>query len=162
MPLMSGVKDAVSPHDIYCYYNSSSTRLAAVRKGKWKLHLPGISQVGKREPKRVHAELYDLSRDIKESKNIASKNAKVVKELIRLADEYDQELNANARKPGMTCSAFLMRMSGLMEPCRAPTACLVIPLSKNSSGPLPYKRRSKSPWTHHLRRFEHAAMLSAG
>lgn len=107
-PLMSGKKGAVSPHEVYYYYKSNSKQLGAIRKGKWKMHLSKTKRIrskdknGKRKvtEKKVGLELYDLSVDISESKNVADSNPEVVKELSEIANAFDVELNKNAREPG--------------------------------------------------------------
>ncbi|MCF7954678.1 MAG: sulfatase [Phycisphaerae bacterium] len=107
-PLMSGKKGAVSPHEIYCYYKTNATQLAAIRKGKWKLHLPKTVRKSNNNKKakqkftelKVGVELYDLSVDISESKNVAESNPQVVKELTEAAKAFDDELQKNARQPG--------------------------------------------------------------
>lgn len=107
-PLMSGKKGAVSPHEVYYYYKSSSSQLAALRKGKWKMHLPKTKRIRKKDKNgkrkvteaKVGVELYDLSIDISESKNVASSNPQVVKELTGIAKTFDDELKENARQPG--------------------------------------------------------------
>jgi len=107
-PLMSGKKGAVSPHEAYYYYKTNATQLAAVRMGKWKLHLPKTIRKRNKDKKakkkyterKVGVELYDLSADISESKNVADSNPQVVKELTEAANAFDAELKKNARQPG--------------------------------------------------------------
>lgn len=57
-----------------------------MRKGKWKLR-----------PAGKNLELYDLESDIGESRNVAQDHPDVVKELTQLIEEYDRDLEANAR-----------------------------------------------------------------
>jgi arylsulfatase A len=107
-PLMSGKKGAVSPHDVYYYYMPNASQLGAIRKGKWKMHMPKTKWNRNKDKKakkkwteiKVGLELYDLSVDISESKNVASSNPKVVKELKQIAKAFDEELKKNAREPG--------------------------------------------------------------
>lgn len=76
---------AKSPRRKVGYFYYKNNRVEAVRRGKWKLRL------GK------SGELYDLETDISESKNLASANPDVVKELQQLAANYDADLKANSR-----------------------------------------------------------------
>ncbi|MBW8016258.1 MAG: sulfatase [Planctomycetes bacterium] len=107
-PLMSGKKGAVSPHEAYYYYKSNATQLGAIRKGKWKLHLSKTIRKRNKNKKakkkwtesKTGVELYDLSTDIAESKNVAEDNPKVVKELTKIAKAFDAQLKKNARQPG--------------------------------------------------------------
>ena len=92
--LFRGVKNAKSPHAIYCFYKGG--KLHAVRSGKWKLHLARKNK----PPKTTAAELYDLSSDIGETKNVAKANADVVATLTELAKKYDEDLQANRRPAG--------------------------------------------------------------
>ncbi|MCH8923862.1 MAG: sulfatase [Planctomycetes bacterium] len=77
-PLLSGEKNAKSPHEAFYYYFRD--QLQAVRAGKWKLHLP------RRRGNRKTVRLYDLDTDIGEANNVATANPDVVKRLGALAD----------------------------------------------------------------------------
>ena len=103
-PLMAGEPGAKTPHEAFYYYRGM--RLAAVRSGKWKLHL-GKTQRPKRKkdqppPKAVRAggQLYDLQGDISEKSNVAAENPDVVKRLTAMAEEFSKELAANRREAG--------------------------------------------------------------
>ncbi len=85
-PLLSGRKDAKTPHDAYFYYRG--TKLEAVRVENWKL----------RRTKEI--ELFDLDKDISETTNLAEANPEVVQRLLGVMDEFDAELKANARPAG--------------------------------------------------------------
>ncbi len=79
--LIEGRKAARSPHKAYFY------RTEAVRCGKWKLK---------------KNELFDLSKDISESNNVARQNPEVAAELKKLLDEHKRELKQNKRPCGVT------------------------------------------------------------
>jgi len=102
-PLMSGKAGAKSPHDAF-FYHTSRGQLAAVRQGKWKLHLAPPAQrrkKGQPAPKaKPGPQLYDLSADIGEKTDLADKNPDVVKKLTALLRSFDTELTANMRAPG--------------------------------------------------------------
>lgn len=76
---------APSPHDEAGYFYYKNNRVEAVRRGKWKLRLTG------------KPELYNLREDIGESKDLASAEPDVVKELQQLAADYDADLKKNSR-----------------------------------------------------------------
>ena len=78
--LIEGREGAKSPHEAYFY------RTEAVRCGKWKLK---------------KNELFDLSEDISESKNVAQQNLEVVTQLKKLLDEHRDELEKNKRPCGI-------------------------------------------------------------
>ena len=108
-PLIAGTAGAKSPHEAF-FYHTAQGQLAAVRCGKWKLHLkppqprrrPKKGQPQPRQkPPAPGAQLYDLSADIGETTNVAAKNPDVVKRLTGLLERFDAELKANLRPPGM-------------------------------------------------------------
>jgi arylsulfatase A len=79
VPLLEGRENASTPHDAYFY------RTAAVRSGNWKL---------------INGGLYDLSKDISESNNVAKDNPEVVARLKALLTAHKAELNQNRRPAG--------------------------------------------------------------
>src|SRR5262249_55069266 len=86
-PLLFGQEGAKSPHEAFYYYQGY--RLDAVRSGKWKLILAG----GKREaaaPKE--AQLYDLTADVGEARDVAAAHPDVVKRLEALAEKMREDL----------------------------------------------------------------------
>jgi arylsulfatase A-like enzyme len=85
-PLMSGKPGAKSPHDAFFYYRGNN--LEAIRSGRWKL----------RRTKKP--ELYDLDADISEKNNLVDKHPEIVKRLMGMIKEFDQELKANVRTHG--------------------------------------------------------------
>lgn len=105
LPLWKGGKKQIREAQ---YYYQGNT-LQAVRKGKWKLHLPhGYEHVvqagnqgerGKSETLNIELSLFDLQADIAESKNVAAQHPGVVAELEALARKFDAGLNSGKRKP---------------------------------------------------------------
>ena len=107
-PLILGKPGAKTPHESF-FYHTSRGQLAAVRCGKWKLHLKAPPQRRRRkkgqpapkpEPPAPGPQLYDLTADIGETTNLAAKHPDVVKRLTGLLQRFDTELKANLRPPG--------------------------------------------------------------
>jgi arylsulfatase A len=107
-PLLSGKPDARSPHDaLYFYWDR---HLQAVRSGKWKLHLPHsyrtlAGKPGGKDGKPVaygQAEtplaLYDLTKDVGETTNLAAEYPEVVERLKALAERAREDLGDSATK----------------------------------------------------------------
>lgn len=92
-PLIFGQPAAKSPHEAYFFRN------AAVRCGKWKLHLSGRDTVRKR-PDQVFPALYDLSADVAEDHNVAAEHPEIVERLTKLLKEHRAEIAANRRPAG--------------------------------------------------------------
>jgi arylsulfatase A-like enzyme len=101
-PLLSGLREAKSPHEALFYYNCDN--LQAVLWKRWKLHLPrtkkmvpwwqknrGITEL--KAPK-----LIDLSTDIKEAGNAASENPEIVKHMLKLAEKARQQFGDYGRR----------------------------------------------------------------
>ena len=106
-PLLSGRKDAKSPHEAF-FYHTSNGKLAAVRCGKWKLHiLPPRKAVKvpkdqpKPKPQPIQPELYDLQADIGENRNVYDEHPEVVARLRKLLADFDAEIKARSRPAGM-------------------------------------------------------------
>jgi len=87
-PLIFGEDGARSPHETFCYYARFS--LAAVRKGKWKLHFFEGSAF--RQDAEEHHMLFDLDSDIGEERNVLDEHPEVVRELTAIADVARQDL----------------------------------------------------------------------
>ncbi|MDH7571529.1 MAG: sulfatase-like hydrolase/transferase, partial [Armatimonadota bacterium] len=81
-PLFCGEEGARSPHDAFFYYRCDA--LQAVRSGKWKLHVW-------RDQGPVQ-ELYDLSEDIGETRNLYSQHPDVVRRLMEKVEACREDL----------------------------------------------------------------------
>ena len=81
-PLMTGEEEAESPYDAFYYYKKDD--LAAVRVGRWKLH---VSRNGEEVE-----ELYDLRSDIGETEDISPDHRDVVRRLRGAAEEARRDL----------------------------------------------------------------------
>jgi arylsulfatase A-like enzyme len=84
-PLLMGRQGG---RDTFLYFRRNT--LEAVRKGRWKLHLCRWNWDSKSTEEVC--ELYDLSRDIGESENVAADHPAVVEELQAFAAEARQDL----------------------------------------------------------------------
>jgi len=99
MNLMSGEKNAKSPHEAFYFYQMD--QLQAVRSGQWKLELALESRKrnwGKPEGKST-MKLFNLKTDIHEDKDVSAANPAVVKRLEALADKARADLG-DVNKPG--------------------------------------------------------------
>lgn len=105
-PLLSGQSDE-SPHEIYFYYRLK--QLQAVRMGDWKLHLEGT----RRDYNNVHynyssdfnfqqrEELYNLTEDVGEQRNLVLDHPDIVKKLKQAVEEHKEEIEKNSRPLGV-------------------------------------------------------------
>jgi arylsulfatase len=97
--------------DSFAYYYGD--KLEAVRKGKWKLHLPHAYRSyegmipaerdglpAKTHQKQMGLSLYDLEKDVGEKTDLAAAHPEVVKELQTLAEEQRKQLDAGKRPVG--------------------------------------------------------------
>jgi len=76
LDVVLGRPGAKSPRTtLYSLYGYKERRLESMREGRWKLHLS--------TPPR----LYDLSRDLAESTDVASQHPEIVQRLLKLADK---------------------------------------------------------------------------
>ncbi|VAX41170.1 Arylsulfatase [hydrothermal vent metagenome] len=105
--LLSGKKNAKTPHEVYYFYYGK--QLQAVRSGKWKLHFPHHynslkgkpGQGGKPGPyKRLKTDfaLYNLENDISEKTNLLAKHPSIVKKLKAYGEQAREDLGDNNRK----------------------------------------------------------------
>lgn len=96
-PLLFGQAGAVSPHEAIYHYQGF--RMAAVRSGAWKLVFPAggpmnMGRAGK-------PELYNLTDDLSEQKNLATEHPEEITRLNALADKMRADLGDAARQmPG--------------------------------------------------------------
>jgi len=108
-PLISGRAGAKTPHEAF-FYHTAHGQLAAVRSGKWKLHIKVPVQRRRRRkgeapkpqppPKPPAVALYDLEADIGETKSVADEHGDVVKRLRALLSTFDEEIKKNSRPVG--------------------------------------------------------------
>ncbi len=102
-PLFTGASGARNPHEAYYFYYDVNS-LQAVRSGDWKLFFPHTSRTmngqapgkdgipGKYKPPPVGHELYNLSDDIGETKDVAADNPEIVKRLEALAEQAREDM----------------------------------------------------------------------
>lgn len=109
-PLMVGEPNAESPHDAFYFYYADN-ELRAVADGRYKLSFPHSYQSiadrprgrdGKPAPytqgKVEAVQLYDLDRDVSESRDVASAHPDIVKRLEVLAEKARAELGDSLTK----------------------------------------------------------------
>jgi arylsulfatase A len=106
LPLITN-KNTKSQYEFLCYYGRDGM-LAAIRMGKWKLHLlePSEKWAGKQpiaeallntKPSTPLPWLYNLSSDIGETQNVAKANPKIVIKLREVAFSFDSILTNEIR-----------------------------------------------------------------
>ena len=102
--------EAKSPQEAYYLYYGN--QLQAVRQGKWKLHFPhgyrtmagkpgGTGGIPTRYSQaKIGLSLFDLEKDVGESKDLSKKHPDVVKRLYALGDSFNKDLAKSKRAPG--------------------------------------------------------------
>ena len=85
--ILLGKKEAQSPHQLHFYEDEG------IRRGDWKL-------VKKKAKGQTKLELYDLSKDLGEKKDLSGSHPQMVKELDRLLKEHASGIAANLRPAG--------------------------------------------------------------
>lgn len=97
LPFLKGEVDSIYRDDTFYYYNSEN--LQAVSRGNWKMHLPRTEKqmpwwdTNKSEYTGISEPvLYDLSKDIGESNNVADQYPNIVAELQNIAAKGREEL----------------------------------------------------------------------
>ena len=85
--ILLGKKEAQSPHQLHFYEDEG------IRRGDWKL-------VKKKAKGQTKLELYDLSKDLGERKDLSGKHPQMVQELDRLLKEHASSIAANLRPAG--------------------------------------------------------------
>src|SRR5262249_44735843 len=119
-PLLECAPDADMVHDAYFHYYGTN-ELQAVRTRSWKLILPHTYRTmegqapgkdgspGKYKQVKIEKpELYHISQDPGETKNVADANPEVVKKLLALAEKAREDMGdsltrrtgKNVREPG--------------------------------------------------------------
>ena len=103
-------ENAVSPHEAFFYYNKD--RLAAVRSGKWKLHIgkgkkakKGTGKSRRKGSSSSITALYDLSADMPEKKNVLKAHPEIAERLRAYATAFEKELAQNSRPAGVVQDA---------------------------------------------------------
>ena len=109
LPVLKAEKPTT--RDSFAYYYGD--RLEAVRKGKWKLHLPHAYRSyvdmipaerdgypAKTHQREIALSLYDLETDPGEKEDLAGANPEVVKELQAFAESERKRLDAGKRPVG--------------------------------------------------------------
>ena len=104
-PLITAQPGAKTPYEAF-FYHTAQGQLAAVRCGKWKLHIK-VPRPRRRRPKKGEKPqpvpkppaiaLYDLSADVGEKNNVADQHGEVVERLQGLLKAFDEEIKKNAR-----------------------------------------------------------------
>ncbi|MBI1249127.1 sulfatase-like hydrolase/transferase [bacterium] len=102
-PLLAGEPEAKSPHEAFFYFMFD--QLQAVRSGPWKLYLP-LEQVrgGWQGEKDAFAKprLFNLVRDLQETRNVVAEHPEVVERLTSLAAKMQADIgeeNSPGRRP---------------------------------------------------------------
>ena len=103
LPLFEGSKRDIREWQYFYQGNE----LQAIRKGKWKLHLPHAydhvtapgkdGERGKSEARNIELSLFDLDADVAETNNVAAAHREIVDELQSEARKFDAELKAGSR-----------------------------------------------------------------
>ncbi|MCA9028052.1 MAG: sulfatase [Planctomycetaceae bacterium] len=104
-PLMSGLPDAQSPHEVYYYYWGNE--LQAIRSGDWKLHFPHEYRTlegpagrdgkpSKYTQAKTQTALYNLRTDVGETFDLKAEYPDEVAQLEALANEARTELGDTA------------------------------------------------------------------
>jgi arylsulfatase A-like enzyme len=109
LPVLKAEKPTT--RDSFAYYYGD--RLEAVRKGKWKLHLPHAYRSyvdmipaerdglpAKTHQRQIGLSLYDLDKDPGEKEDLSGANPEVVKELQAFAESERKRLDAGKRPVG--------------------------------------------------------------
>ena len=124
-PLIASEKGAKNPHEAYFfYYQTSQLQAVTSGDGRWKLQLPhtfrtlagrpgGTNGIpAKYEQAKVsEPELYDLKKDISETKNVAAEHPETVQRLLTLAEQARDDLGDTLTK---------REGHGVRQPGRAP------------------------------------------
>ena len=102
--------EAKSPQEAYYFYYGN--QLQAVRQGKWKLHFPhgyrtmagkpgGTGGIPTRYSQaKIGLSLFDLEKDVGESKDLSKEHPDVVKRLSALGESFNKDLAKSKRAPG--------------------------------------------------------------
>lgn len=111
-PIISGEQGAQNPHAGYaCYYEQNQLQAVTSADGRWKLQLPHTYRTLEGRPggtngipakyaqrKLESSELFDLTNDIGEAKNVAAAQPEIVKQLEAFAENMRAELGDSLTK----------------------------------------------------------------
>jgi arylsulfatase A len=89
-PILAGQPKAASPHRVFYYYRG--LKLEAVREGSMKLHLAAPAsdgKAGKGSAAKTSVQLYDLTQDIGEARDLAASQPETVSRLMDLARQME-------------------------------------------------------------------------
>jgi arylsulfatase A-like enzyme len=98
-PVLTQTPGAATPHETFLYCRQPNGVCDAIRSGKWKYCI-------------TTGALYDLSKDPRESTNLAGANAAVVASLRTKLLELDGEITRNARPAGHTGDVAVNHLHG--------------------------------------------------
>ena len=115
LPVLKSKKMRKILDNRYFYYFSEN-KLKAIRKDKWKYIIPINYSVvtnpgragknGKTEPNKQEEALYNLEKDISESKNIIKENPGIANELKTALEAFEQTIKKEARPVGVAKNTF--------------------------------------------------------
>ena len=109
-PLFAGHKNAKNPHDVYFFYGVpfggwTGAELESVRTREWKLIVPhSFRSLGGRKPGMdgwpaeyqkqpvLEPELYNMTRDIEERRNVAARHPDIVRRMLDQAEQCRADL----------------------------------------------------------------------
>lgn len=90
LPLMKGEKKAKSPHKAVFGFRPRGG-IESIRYQHWKLIMPKTDRFGK----KTSAELYDLQKDLGETRNVAAQYPNLVEDMIRMGEDADKAIKEN-------------------------------------------------------------------
>jgi arylsulfatase A-like enzyme len=123
LPVWRGEKDAHTPREYFFYFKMAE--LQAVRSGQWKLR-HAFDAGRNTNPGRL--ELYDLSEDPGESRDVAEKHPEIVKRLGAAMDAIRKELGdsrlgiqgKDRREPALSKTPKRLTTEDKHHPCIEP------------------------------------------
>ena len=122
-PVLSGERDSTA-YDHFLFYRGG--QLQAVRRGRWKLHVPHTypsmaggepgrdGQLGRETRGNIALALFDLEADPGETMDLAADHPEIVAALLRhieagradIGDQLTETVGARARPPGMVTESW--------------------------------------------------------
>ena len=87
---MKGEKKAKSPHKAVFGFRPRGG-VESIRYQHWKLIMPKTDRFGK----KTSAELYDLQKDLGETRNVAAQYPNLVEDMIRMGEDADKAIKEN-------------------------------------------------------------------